>query len=151
MRVVSFTSLPRSHPASRGYSFLEVLISIVILVSGILAVINFFPMSLKAGQRAELLTQAALLAQQKAEETRRDCDAAGALIDAIRMRATETDPIVAPDDPRLEYSFSGRSVIHPNENPGDPRDDWFVPRVIVRYNPAFRPSADVIYELRFDR
>jgi len=142
---------PRGPRLGRGYSFLEVLISLIILACGILAIINFFPVAQRAGARAELLTKAAFLAQQKAEEVRRDNDGAGALIDSIRMLASETAPMVWEQDERLAYSFSGRSALDPVDDPDDPRDDWFVPRVIVRYNPAFRPSSEVLYELRFDQ
>lgn len=135
----------------RGYTYLEVLISLVILVSGILAILNFFPTSLRASSRAELLTIASLLAQQKAEEVRRDNDAAGDFLSSIRVLQSETAAQVFPDDERLTYSFSGRSARDPVDDPGDPADDGFVPRVIVRLNPAVQRSNEVIFELRFDQ
>lgn len=135
----------------RAYSFLEILISLVIFLAGILAILNFFPVSVRAAARAEHLTVATLLAQQKAEEIRRDNDAAGLMIDGIRTRTDPTDPVVFPQDDRFTYSLSGRSLLDSADDADNPADDFFVPRVIVRYNPTYRPSAEVVYELRFDR
>jgi type IV pilus modification protein PilV len=134
-----------------GYSFLEVLISLIILTSGILAIINFYPVALKASSRAEIQTKAALLAQRKADEIRRDDDSAGSFINSIRTRQTQSAPVVFSDDSRFTYSFCGRSVIDPSDDLDDSADNWFVPRVIVSYNPAFRPPGDVLYELRFEQ
>lgn len=135
----------------RAYSFLEILISLIIFLAGILAILNFFPISVKAAARAEHLTVATLLAQQKAEELRRDNDLAGSLIDSIRLRTEPTEPVVFSADDRFTYSFSGRSLLDGTDDADNPADDFFVPRVIVRYNPSFRDSADVVYELRFDQ
>ncbi len=141
----------RTRCAERGYSFLEILISLVIFLAGIIAILNFFPLTVRAAARAEHLTIAALLAQQKAEEVRRDDDAAGTMINAIRVLTAPTPPIAFPQDDRFSYSFSGRSALDGTDDTEDSRDDFFTPRVIVRYNATYRPSAEVIYELRFDR
>ncbi|OPZ03758.1 MAG: hypothetical protein BWZ10_03261 [candidate division BRC1 bacterium ADurb.BinA364] len=133
-----------------GFTFLEVLVSLIILVSGVLAIANFFPVSLKASSRARLLSKAALLAQMKAEEIRRDADSAGATIDAIRLQADETTPQPFAEDPRMTYSFSGRSALDPVDDPDNPADDWLAPRVIVRENPAFSGKNGILFELRFD-
>ncbi len=140
--------LLRSH---LGYSFIEVLISLIIFLTGIVAILNFFPVSLKSAGRAEELTQAVFLAQQKAEEIRRDNDAASDTINAIRVLTTPSEPMVFPQDDRFTYSFCGRSVLDGVDDPNDTRDDFFVPRIIIRYNPKYNASSDVVYELRFDQ
>jgi prepilin-type N-terminal cleavage/methylation domain-containing protein len=136
-------------PSRRGYSLVEVLVSMVILLVGILAILNFFPQSLRANANAAIRAQAALLAQSKAEEVRRDFTAARPLIQTIRSMTVPTTPVPFVEDSRLSYSFCGVSLLAPVDNPGDPRDDYGVARVIVRYNEAFRPSQEILYELRF--
>ncbi|HQH13080.1 MAG TPA: prepilin-type N-terminal cleavage/methylation domain-containing protein, partial [Candidatus Sumerlaeota bacterium] len=71
-------------PFIKGFSLLEVLVSVAILLAGIISIVNFFPLGLKAQYRAADLSRAALLANMKAEEIRRDCDKAGELLNAIR-------------------------------------------------------------------
>lgn len=136
------------HP-HQGYSLVEVLVSMVILLVGILAILNFFPQSLRANANAAIRAQAALLAQAKAEEVRRDSSASTPLIQTIRTLTVPTTPVPFVEDSRLSYSFCGVSLLAPVDNPGDPRDDYGVARVIVRYNQAFRPSEDILFELRF--
>lgn len=134
-----------------GYSLIEVLVSLAILLGGVIAIIFLIPNSLKASNDAAFLTEATLLAQMKAEEIRRDDDGytSGTLMKTISLRTTETTPVPFPQNPKLQYSFIGNTVIYTSVPPGDPRGEAGVPRVIVRYAPSYRSSEDVVYELRF--
>ena len=127
---------------SPAYSFLEVLVSLVILLMGILAILAYFPSALRANDRAVILSEAALLAQRKAEEIRRDDDASRSLIQAIRILRGPTVPVVFPENNALAYRFSGVSVLEPGKDDG-------VARVIVQYAEGFRPDGRILYELKF--
>lgn len=129
---------------------LEVIVGLGILTAGVLAIMTIFPRVLRSQADAEMLTIGASLAQMKAEEIRRDDNRNGSLLTAIRNMTTPSDPIVFPHKPRLSYSFSGRSLLYnAATDPTDPRAADGVARVIIRYAPGFRPSQDVIDELRF--
>jgi prepilin-type N-terminal cleavage/methylation domain-containing protein len=135
---------------SRGITLIEVLISMAILLIGVLAVVFFFPQTLQNAANAEYRSKAAVLAQMKAEEIRRDDDTTHTLIAAIASLQTPTAPITFPQDPNLAYQFSGRTILYEGETPaGDPG----VARVIVRYSPEYRvsnnPNKDILFELRF--
>ena len=54
-----------------GFTLVEVLASLTILLIGILAIISLFPQGMKSAKVAEDLTVAALLAQQKTEDIKR--------------------------------------------------------------------------------
>ncbi|MCL5271001.1 MAG: prepilin-type N-terminal cleavage/methylation domain-containing protein [bacterium] len=139
-----------THLARSGFSLLEVLVGMTILTAGVLAVAAVFPYLLRAESDAELLSEAAALAQMKAEEIRRDDsapDATGVLRSEIRILPQPTTPIVFSMEPRLSYSFSGASLLYPAD---DPRGTPGVARVIIRYAPGFRESQEVVYELRFN-
>lgn len=140
---------PLCRRAVAGYSLVEILVSMAILLAGLLAILNLFPQSFKANADAAIRARASLLAQTKAEEIRRDWDTTSPLIVTIRGLTTPTTPVPFPEDSRLAYSFCGVSLVDPVDTPGDPRDDYGVARVIVRYAPSFKPSQDIIYELRF--
>jgi prepilin-type N-terminal cleavage/methylation domain-containing protein len=134
-----------------GFTLLEVLVGLSILTAGILSIMAIFPLMLRVQTDAEVLAIGASLAQMKAEEIRRDDDRNGSLVGAIRNMSTPSDPITFPREPRLAYSFSGRSLMYSSAaNPDDPRAADGVARVIIRYSASFRPSQDVIYELRFN-
>lgn len=135
---------------ARGVSLVEVLVGMAILLAGIISILNMFPVSLRAGNEAGMLSRASLLAQQKAEEIRRDSDLERTLINKIRVLTIPTPPIPFPQDSRLSYSFCGVSLLDTVDDPDDPRDDVGVARIIVRYSAEFRPDQRVIYELRFD-
>ncbi len=143
--------MTRTRRSRSAYTLVEVLVALVILLVGIVGIVKLFPVSLEGNRDAELRGAAASLAQMKAEELRRDADTFARVIDDIRNRATPTDPVVWTLDDRLAYSYSGVSTFSPGDDPADPSDDPVVARVIVSMNPAFDPSARVIYELRFDR
>jgi type II secretory pathway pseudopilin PulG len=133
----------------RGLSLLEVLVALGILTAGLLVVLAIFPYTLQAQRDAELLTKAAALAQMKVEEIRRNDSLNGTMISAIRSLAEPSEPVAFQNEPRLAYQFCGRSVIYTATGDGtDPRAQNGVARVIVRYASSFRPSQDVIYELR---
>ncbi len=134
----------------RAFTLLEVLVSLAILLAGILAILNFFPLSLKANREAELVSQAALLAQLKAEEIRRDLKSNGDLINQIKILRTPTEPVQFPQNPNLAYSFCGVSLIDTNDDPQDPADDYGVARIIIFIDKSYTPGGKVIYELRFD-
>ncbi len=134
-----------------GYSLLEVIIAMAVLLAGVVGVMQLFPPTLDAANRASLTSKAALLAQQKAEEIRRDRDQQASIITEIENLTAPTTLTPFPNDDRLAYQYHSRSVLDPVDDPGDPRDDFGVARVIVRYNPAFRPSDEVLFEMRFDR
>ncbi|MCX8036041.1 MAG: hypothetical protein N3D11_03085 [Candidatus Sumerlaeia bacterium] len=133
-----------------SFSLLEVLISLVILLVGILAILLYFPNVLRANDRSMMLSEAAFLAQRKAEEIRRDADQARRLIAEIRSRTVPTAPVVFPENPNLAYSFCGVSLLDPTDDPGDPTDDRGVPRIIVQYAQGSRADSRPLYELRFN-
>lgn len=135
---------------TRGLTLIEVMISLAILLVGVLAVVYFFPQTLQSAARAEYRTKAAVLAQMKAEEIRRDDDTTHTLIHAIEQMQVPSTPVTFSQEPNLAYQFSGRTILYEGETPaGDPG----VARVIVRYSPEYRvsnnPNKDVLYELRF--
>lgn len=142
----------RAPRRNSAYTLVEVLVAMAILLVGIVGIVQFFPPSLRASSEAALKGRAALLAQQKEEELRRDGDKLGSLIRAIQLSATPTAPIPFPEDQRLTYQFSSRSLwLGSVDHPGDVEDDLGVARIVVRYNTEFRPAGEVLYELRFDR
>lgn len=140
---------PISRRHGRGFTLIEVLVAMVILLAGIIGIVQLFPVSLQANRDAELKGKAVLLAQQKVDELRRDADRLGVLILAISNSDTESPPIVFPDDQRFTYSYVGETQLGPLVDPLDPRDDSDVPRIIIRLNPSYNPNARVIYEMRF--
>jgi type II secretory pathway pseudopilin PulG len=134
----------------RGFSLLEAIVALTILLAGILAIIMFFPETLVSARQAEMRTKATVLAQMKAEEIRRDDDTSNTLVNAIKALPVPTAPITFAQDRDLAYQFSGQSLLYSGETPaGDPN----IARVIIRYSPEFRtspnPNKDVLYELRF--
>ncbi|HPS02399.1 MAG TPA: prepilin-type N-terminal cleavage/methylation domain-containing protein [Candidatus Sumerlaeota bacterium] len=137
----------RPRAGRSAFTLVEVLVSMTILLIGIVAIAGFFPARMRQNQRAIDTSTAAYLAQLKAEELRRDTAPGGAARDAIRTiknLTSPTPPVAFGFDSRFAYSFSGVSV----QNPDAPKR---VARVIVRYNQAFRPQQEVLYELAFDR
>ncbi len=134
----------------RGFALIEVLVALAIMTTGVLIIALVFPQMLQAQREAEMLTTAAALAQMKAEEIRRDNDLDDRLIDQLRMLTEPTQPIVFPREWRLTYSYSGRSLMF-EADPSDPRAAPGVARVIIRYAPEYRPTQDVLYELRFNQ
>jgi type II secretory pathway pseudopilin PulG len=134
-----------------GISLIEVLVAMAILLAGLTTLVASFPLMLQGSRDAELLTIGAALAQQKAEEIRRDDSTNRRLVTTIQNRATPTDPIVFPQEPRLAYSFSGQTILYATvTDPSDPRTFSGVARVLIRYAPSYRPTQDVLYELRFN-
>lgn len=133
----------------RGLSILEVLVALGILTAGMLSIMAIYPYTLKAQRDSELLSEAAVLAQMKAEEIRRDDTNTGAMVAAIKNLATPSDPIPFPNEPRLTYSYCGDTVMYKDLDPLDYRAASGVARVVIRYAKSFRDSQDAIYELRF--
>lgn len=134
-------------PLPKAYSLVEAIVALTILLAGLLVAVRVFPAVLDSSSRAADLTQASLLAQQKAAEIIRDDDTSHSLARAVALRTTPTEPVLWPGDPRFTYSFSGRSLLFPETDPirGAPN----VARVIVRYAKSYRSNEDVVYELRF--
>ncbi len=58
----------RAIRSNTGFTLLEILIALAILVIGVAAVINLFPVGLHATKRAADFTSAAILAQEKMAE-----------------------------------------------------------------------------------
>ncbi len=134
---------------NKGFSLVEALIALAILLAGVIALVRFFPMLFESSSRVVLETRAAMLAQSKAQELLRDDDTSFTLARTIANLSTPTAPMPFPEEPALSYCFSGKSLIYPESDPvnGAPQ----VARVVVRYSASYRPSQDVIYELQFFR
>ncbi|HUT23903.1 MAG TPA: hypothetical protein VM492_06150 [Sumerlaeia bacterium] len=120
-----------------------------ILLAGVVTVVGWLPTTLRQNERSADTTTAVYLAQMKAEEIRRDDSFFGGLVSAIEAMTTETPPATFPLDTRFAYSFSGETALYTDLSPADPRRESGVARVIIRYDRSFRPSGDVLYELRF--
>jgi prepilin-type N-terminal cleavage/methylation domain-containing protein len=136
--------------ARRGYSIVEVLVAMTILLVGVAGTLAFFAPTLQAAEEANHRSIAAMLAQQRVEEVRRDADRFENFPDAIRGLVTPSDLVVYPYDDRFAWQYCGRSLLQPIDTIANSDDDWFVPRVIVRCNPAYRPDAKILLELRFE-
>lgn len=134
----------------RGFTLVEVLVALAIFLAGLVAIVQLFPVSLRAQQEAAYKTAAVLLAQQKVEEIRRDRDRNAIAIGTIEALAAPTPALPFAEEPRLTYSFNGRSLLYPVDTAASVEDDFNVARVIVRKAPTIDPAETVIYELRFD-
>jgi prepilin-type N-terminal cleavage/methylation domain-containing protein len=134
-----------------GFTLVEVLVALAIMLAGLVAVVAAFPNMLQAQRQAELLTLGTALGQLRVEELRRDNDRNNRLILEVQSLTVPTDPIVFPSEPRLAYSFSGTTVLYANQPANDPRAFPGVARLLIRYAPSYRASQDVIDEIRFDR
>lgn len=145
----------RFSAAERAFSLIEVLVSIAIFLAGAVLIVYLFPQTLRASKEAELRTKAALLAQMKAEEIRRDDDTNRSISTAIANLAEPTDSVVFTQEPELSYAFSSYSFHHRNANPPVPEGDDNVARVLVlRSRNGAAPTKpyspkEVLYELRF--
>lgn len=120
-----------------------------ILATGIVAIVSFFPMSLRQNHLAIDKSIAAYLAQMKAEELRRDNNAGGALIDEIKEMRVETPRATFPIDKRFAYSFTGLSIPDPAD-PGNPASNHQVALIVVRYSRDYRATEDFLYRLAFE-
>jgi len=139
------------HPSRRrrGFTFTETLVALVVLLIGALGVMKMMPVSLQGSFEASMRARAALLAQKKVEELRRDGTLSDSYINDIAALTVPTSPASFPEDDRITYSFSGNSLLYPTPIPGNPASAQGVPRVIVRYAQDFRTDQQVLYELRF--
>jgi general secretion pathway protein I len=54
----------------KGFSLLELIIAIAVLSIGLVAVLQIFPVGLRASQRAGMMTKASFLAQNKLEDVK---------------------------------------------------------------------------------
>lgn len=68
---VKFSPLKRKSQGLRGFTLVEVLASLAILLIGILALVSLFPQGMKSAALAEDLSVATFLGQQKAEDIKR--------------------------------------------------------------------------------
>ncbi len=131
----------------RGYTLMEVLVSMAILLTGILAIAGFFPRALDNNTRSADLSIAAFIAQSKAEMIRLSNEEFAGLpssaIDYLADLPTMTDPVVYGLDPRFSYRFSGETFLYAN----DPSVTTGVARVIIVYTDE--PDTP-IYELAFE-
>jgi Tfp pilus assembly protein PilV len=128
-----------------GYTLMEVLVSMTILLAGILAIAGFFPRALDNNTRAADLSIAAFIAQSKAELIRlsNESNQTPSSIDYIAGLSTMTEPVVYGLDERFSYRFSGETFLYAN----DPTVTTGVARVIIVYTDD--PDTP-IYELTFD-
>ena len=53
---------------TRGFSLIEIVVALGLLATGLIGVIRLFPVGLRASKRSEVVSKAALLAQQQLEE-----------------------------------------------------------------------------------
>jgi type IV pilus modification protein PilV len=134
----------------RGFSLVEVLVAMAVLIVGVIGILQLFPATLRASADSAARAQATLLAQAKVAELRRDDSTAAAIIEEIRNLALPTTPVAFPEDDRFAYQFHSRSLLQPDDTATSVEDDHNVPRVIVRYNTGFRPKGEILYELRFE-
>lgn len=63
-----FIKIPKLFFHQNGISLIETLIALTILIIGVLAIVQLFPLGLKASQQAKNITLATNLAQAKIEE-----------------------------------------------------------------------------------
>ena len=134
----------------QGFSLVEVLVALVIFIIGVIGIMQLFPATLRASADSAARARATLLAEAKVAELRRDDTASAAFIEQIRLLTAPTDPVPFPEDNRFAYQFHSRSILEPDDFSTSITDDYDVPRVIVRYNTAFRPKGEVLFELRFE-
>ncbi|MBN1475893.1 prepilin-type N-terminal cleavage/methylation domain-containing protein [Candidatus Sumerlaeota bacterium] len=139
-------------PRRRGLTLIEVVVALAIFLFGVVALLNLFPLKVRTGADATVLTEAVLLAQLKAQEIRRDNAPDSIFFLWLRSLVSPTPPEGIPfaENPRLRYAFSGRSVLDPVDDPGVPEDDYGVPRIIVLSPTDSRFSHGVVWELRFE-
>ncbi len=128
----------------QGFTFTETLVALVVLLIGVVGVMKVLPVSLRGSFDASMRAKAAMLAQKKVEELRRDSTLSNAYISSITALAAPTPPVAFPEDDRLTYSFFGQSLLDPGSGGGAA-----TPRVIVRYAQDFRADQEILYELRF--
>lgn len=123
-----------------------------IFLFGVVALLNFFPLKVRTGVDAAVLTEAALLAQLKAQEVRRDNAPDSLFFLWMRSLPSPMPPEGIPfgQNPDLRYAFCGRSVLDPDDDPGVPEDDFGVPRIIILSPRHSRHANGVVYELRFE-
>jgi Tfp pilus assembly protein PilV len=81
-----------------GFTLAEVLASLAILLIGILALLSLFPQGMKAAKVAEDKTVAAFLAQQKAEDIKRQ--------EFLWSAGTTAGPIPFPLEPNFRWQAS---------------------------------------------
>lgn len=65
-------SMPIKRKFLRGFTLIEIVISLAILAVGLLALLALFPVGFDAAKRSANITQAAIFAQQKMEEIKKD-------------------------------------------------------------------------------
>ncbi len=142
----------RFHRTRRGMTLVEVIVALAIFLFGVVTLLNFFPLKVRTGTDATVLSEGVLLAQLKAQEIRRDNDPSGPFYAWMRSLTSPEPPGGIPFEQNrdLRYAFSGRSVMDPVDDPGVPEDDFNVPRIIVLSPTQSRFSNGVVYELRFE-
>ena len=78
-----------------GFTLVEVLASLAILLIGILALVSLFPQGMKSAEVAEDLTVASFLGQQKAEDIKRQ--------EYLWSAGTTAGPTVFPLQPNFRW------------------------------------------------
>jgi prepilin-type N-terminal cleavage/methylation domain-containing protein len=85
---------PNARPSSsRGFSMVELMIALTVLVIGILAIARLFPLTSRAAVRDRHRTQAAYFAQQKVETLRTLADNHSDLTEGRHPAGTSTEPL----------------------------------------------------------
>ena len=98
--------------SSRGYSLIELMIALVVLVVGILALARLFPASSRAATRDRHRTQAAYYAQQKVETLRTLQDNDADLVVGRHPAGTATESLGGP----LQRYWTVSKLSYPIEN-----------------------------------
>ena len=83
---------------NQGFTLTEVLASLAILLIGILALVSLFPQGMKSAKVAEDLTVASFLAQQKAEDIKRQ--------EFLWSAGTTAGPTPFPLEPAFRWQAS---------------------------------------------
>lgn len=141
--------LPTPCSASRGFTLVEVVVAMTILLGGIVGMAQFFPTALSQNRHSADVTSAAYLAQMKGEEVRRN-DIYYALdtpagttptIAQISQLAIPSTSTVFVEDDRFAYVYSGRSLME------IVNADSYNAFIIVQYNSEYRPDEEMLFEL----
>lgn len=133
-----------NHKTRRAMTIVEIVVAMAVLLTGIVAILTYWPNNLRQNQRISDQNIAAYLAQMKAEEIRKDNSGAVTLIEEIQAMRVPSPPLTFPHDRRFAYSISGVSLLEPGQAVG-------IARIIVRYSRSFRPRQEILFELAFDK
>lgn len=133
-----------------AFSLLELLIALAIMMIAFIPIAGMLSKMLTNTYDNERHTKSVFLAQQKADEIRRDDNLLGNMVSAIKALTMPTVPVVSPVENRFAYCFTGRSILYHSSTP-EGADG--IARVLIIdalvTDPAAITRKDVIYEMRF--